>query len=147
MRTMLQRRKWQATDKTDAVLEPLLNNIKAMQAMEKRVSTATELPELLGIEGNASAAYFGSFGFMLKSELGFDFQRRSRRPPADATNALLSFAYSLLTADIISAYSDSRTRSIHRFLSPTEVWETVPRTRFDGGISFHYCGFRCPRLP
>ena len=103
MRTMLQRRKWQATDKTDAVLEPLLTNIKAMQAMEKRVSTATELPELLGIEGNASAAYFGSFGFMLKSELGFDFQRRSRRPPADATNALLSFAYSLLTADIISA--------------------------------------------
>ena len=40
MRTMLQRRKWQATDKTDAVLEPLLTNIKAMQAMEKRVSTA-----------------------------------------------------------------------------------------------------------
>ena len=40
MRTMLQRRKWQATDKTDAVLEPLLTNIKTMQAMEKRVSTA-----------------------------------------------------------------------------------------------------------
>ena len=40
MRTMLQRRKWQATDKTDAVLEPLLTIIKAMQAMEKRVSTA-----------------------------------------------------------------------------------------------------------
>ena len=40
MRTMLQRRKWQATDKTNAVLEPLLTIIKAMQAMEKRVSTA-----------------------------------------------------------------------------------------------------------
>ena len=100
---MLQRRKWQATDKTDSLLEPLLTNIKAMQAMEKRVNTATELPELLGIEGNASAAYFRSFGFMLKSELGFDFQRRSRRPPADATNALLSFTYSLLTADLMSA--------------------------------------------
>ena len=103
MRTMLQRRKWQATDKTDPVLEPLLANIKAMQAMEKRANTATELPELLGIEGNASAAYFGSFDFLLKSEVGFDFQRRSRRPPADPTNALLSFAYSLLTADLMSA--------------------------------------------
>ncbi len=103
MRTMLQRRKWQATDKTDAALEPLLRNIKAIQAMEKRVKAATELSQLLGMEGNASASYFGSFDFMLKSELGFDFQRRSRRPPADPTNALLSFAYSLLTADLMSA--------------------------------------------
>ena len=103
MRTMLQRRKWQAPDSTDSALEPLLTNIKAIQAMEKRIGKSTELPELLGIEGNASAAYFGAFGFMLKEEMGFDFQRRSRRPPADATNALLSFAYSLLTADLISA--------------------------------------------
>lgn len=103
MRTMLQRRKWWATDSTTPALEPLLANIKAIQAMEKRIRTATELPELLGIEGNASAAYFGSFQFMLKAEMGFDFQRRSRRPPADATNALLSFAYALLTADLISA--------------------------------------------
>ena len=103
MRMMLQRRKWQSADSTDSALEALLANIKAMQAMEKRINKATELPELLGIEGNASAAYFGAFNFMLKSEIGFDFQRRSRRPPADATNALLSFAYSLLTADIISA--------------------------------------------
>ena len=103
MRTMLQRRKWQATDKTDSVLDPLLTNIKAMQRMEKRVHTATEISELLGIEGNASAMYFGAFNFMLKAEMGFEFHRRSRRPPADPTNALMSFAYSLLTADLMSA--------------------------------------------
>ncbi len=103
MRTMLQRRKWQAPDNEDPALEPLLANIKTMKTMEKRIHKATELPELLGIEGNASAAYFRAFNFMLKSEIGFDFQRRSRRPPADATNALLSFAYSLLTADLMSA--------------------------------------------
>ena len=103
MRLMLQRRKWQSTDTTDSEMEPLLTNIKAIQKMEKRIQKATELPELLGIEGNASAAYFQAFNFMLKSEMGFDFQRRSRRPPADPTNALLSFAYSLLTADLISA--------------------------------------------
>ena len=103
MRTMLQRRKWQSTNTTGSTLEPLLANIKAMQTMGKRIHTATDLSELLGIEGNASAAYFGAFNFMLKHEVGFDFQRRSRRPPADAVNALLSFAYSLLTADLISA--------------------------------------------
>ena len=103
MRLMLQRRKWQSEDTTDSAMEPLLANIKAIQKMEKRVQKATELSELLGIEGNASAAYFQAFNFMLKSEMGFDFQRRSRRPPADPINALLSFAYSLLTADLISA--------------------------------------------
>ena len=103
MRMMLQRRKWQSTDTTDSAMEPLITNIKAIQAMEKRIQKATELSELLGIEGNASAAYFRAFNFMLKSEMGFDFQRRSRRPPADPINALLSFAYALLTADLISA--------------------------------------------
>lgn len=103
MRTMLQRRKWQAPDTENPALQPLFANIKAMKAMEKRIHKATELSELLGIEGNASAAYFSAFNFMLKSEIGFDFQRRSRRPPADPINALLSFAYSLLTADLMSA--------------------------------------------
>lgn len=103
MRTMLQRRKWQASDSEECTLEPLIAHIKSMQAMEKRIETAKDLSELLGLEGNASASYFGSFNFMLKKDIGFDFQRRSRRPPADATNALLSFAYSLLTADIMSA--------------------------------------------
>ncbi len=103
MRTMLQRRKWQAPDSADSTLDPLLANIKAMKAMEKRVDRATELSELLGIEGNASALYFGAFNFLLKQKMGFDFQRRSRRPPADAINAMLSFAYSLLTADLMSA--------------------------------------------
>ena len=94
--------------------------------MEKRIDKATELSELLGIEGNASAAYFGAFNFMLKLEMGFDFQRRSRRPPADATNALLSFAYSLLTADYHLSHTDGRVGSLCRFLSPVEIRQTVP---------------------
>ena len=43
--------------------------------MEKRIDSATDIPELLGLEGNASAAYFRSFRFMLKEELGFDFDK------------------------------------------------------------------------
>jgi len=103
MRTMLQRRKWRAEKGAEDALAALLASIKAMHRMQKRIPRATELTQLLGIEGNASAEYFGSFAFMLKSEMGFGFERRSRRPPADATNALLSFAYSLLTADVMAA--------------------------------------------
>ena len=143
MRTMLQRRKWQATDKTDTTLEPLLTNIKAIQAMEKRVHTATEISELLGVEGNASALYFGAFNFMLKAEMGFDFQRRSRRPPADPTNALMSFAYSLLTADLMSAIQTVGLDPYIGFFHQLKYGKPCLRPGFNGGIPSHYCGFCC----
>ena len=122
MRMMLQRRKWQAADSTDSALEPLLANIKAMQAMEKRISKATELPELLGIEGNASAAYFGAFNFMLKSEMGFDFQRRSRRPPRGRNQCVVEFRLLVTNSRPHVSDSDGRPGSLHRFLSPAQVW-------------------------
>ena len=66
------------------------------------------LEQLLGIEGNAARIYFANFTGMLKAEgdvdqnapFTFEFTRRNRRPPTDPVNALLSFAYSLLTKDL-----------------------------------------------
>lgn len=55
------------------------------------------------MEGTAASRYFGRFAGMLRpadDTLGvFDFNNRNRRPPRDAVNALLSFAYALLTKD------------------------------------------------
>ncbi|WP_081752925.1 CRISPR-associated endonuclease Cas1 [Kallotenue papyrolyticum] len=53
------------------------------------------LGELFGIEGSASAAYYGVLGLLLKPP--WQFVGRVRRPPTDPVNALLSFGYSLLT--------------------------------------------------
>jgi CRISPR-associated endonuclease Cas1 len=66
---------------------------------------AHDLAQLLGIEGNSAARYFRHFNEMLALPNGhaenedwrFDFARRSRRPPTDPVNALLSYGYSLLT--------------------------------------------------
>lgn len=58
---------------------------------------------LLGLEGSAGRAYFARFAGMLKPRDGswdFDFEGRNRRPPRDPVNALLSFAYALLTKDM-----------------------------------------------
>lgn len=92
-RTFL-RRNWRGDEKP----EDLLYELKRDSAKALR---AKELGELLGIEGSAAARYFGAFSSMLKrgegDELPFDFTRRNRRPPTDPVNALLSFAYSLLT--------------------------------------------------
>jgi CRISPR associated protein Cas1 len=66
-----------------------------------RAERATDLEQLLGCEGSAAQLYFSTFASMLKESAlpAFDFTRRSRRPPEDPLNALLSFVYSLLTKD------------------------------------------------
>ena len=53
--------------------------------------------ELLGLEGEAAYVYFSVFDdLILQQKESFNFHGRSRRPPMDAVNAMLSFAYTLL---------------------------------------------------
>lgn len=62
------------------------------------------LDRLRGIEGDAASTYFGVFSQLINvAEPKFRFMGRSRRPPLDRTNALLSFLYSMLAHDARSA--------------------------------------------
>lgn len=62
------------------------------------------MDSLRGIEGEAASIYFGGFNeLILQQEEDFSFEFRSRRPPLDRVNALLSFAYVLLTSMCTSA--------------------------------------------
>jgi CRISPR-associated protein Cas1 len=66
--------------------------------------TATE--ELRGIEGKAAQVYFGVFDdLILQNKADFFFTTRSRRPPLDNVNALLSFMYSILSNEVSAALS------------------------------------------
>ncbi len=59
---------------------------------------------LRGYEGEAAHAYFSVFDHLIRGDKAeFKFNGRSRRPPLDAVNALLSFVYVLLAADARSA--------------------------------------------
>ncbi len=71
----------------------------------RRMDSAACVETVLGLEGQGAALYFGEFARFLKPGLAapFDFAGRNRRPPRDPVNALLSFAYALLTKDCISA--------------------------------------------
>ncbi len=62
---------------------------------------AASIKSLLGHEGTATAAYWRAFARMNRSDL--EFRGRSRRPPADPVNALLSFTYALLLAQFTVA--------------------------------------------
>jgi CRISPR-associated protein Cas1 len=63
----------------------------------------TAYGRLLGLEGAGTAFYFGVFGQLLKDD--WAFEGRSRRPPRDPVNALLSFGYVLLTNQVASGVS------------------------------------------
>lgn len=63
---------------------------------------ATTLDEVRGYEGDGSASYFGCVSHLLRQP-GFEFARRSRRPPLDPFNALLSFGYTMLLGTVMTA--------------------------------------------
>ena len=69
-----------------------------------KILTAESVDRVRGIEGEAASSYFGIFSHLLLYQKDdFPFNGRSRRPPKDAINALLSFIYTLLCNDITSA--------------------------------------------
>jgi CRISPR-associated protein Cas1 len=80
----------------------LADAIGAMRRAADATIHANSLDELRGLEGQSSAAYFGVFGHCLRNP-EFAFTTRSRRPPRDPMNALLSFGYTLLLTVMESA--------------------------------------------
>ncbi len=67
-----------------------------------RLPHAASLDEVRGLEGQVSAAYFAAFDDLLLTE-EFRFSGRTKRPPRDPVNALLSFLYVLVINDCIAA--------------------------------------------
>ncbi|MBK1829275.1 type I-C CRISPR-associated endonuclease Cas1 [Verrucomicrobiaceae bacterium R5-34] len=67
------------------------------------IPRCTSLDSLRGIEGDCAATYFASFNHLITRD-EFTFNGRSKRPPLDPVNALLSFAYVLLAHDCRSAF-------------------------------------------
>ncbi len=84
-----------------------------------QIAAAASLEHLRGLEGAGATLYFGQFDQLILGEKPlFSYQSRSRRPPRDPVNALLSFVYSLLSHDCASALEsvglDSYVGFLHR---------------------------------
>ncbi len=75
---------------------------KRLATSLRRARNAVTVAEAMGIEGDAASTYFGVFNALLRGS-GFAFGGRVRRPPTDPVNALLSFAYTLITHECASA--------------------------------------------
>ncbi|GAA0307732.1 type I-C CRISPR-associated endonuclease Cas1c [Rhodovulum strictum] len=68
----------------------------------RRALSVPDLDTLRGQEGEAANAYFGAFTHLLRNS-DFSFSGRSRRPPLDPVNAVLSFLYAILAQDCRAA--------------------------------------------
>jgi CRISPR-associated protein Cas1 len=69
-----------------------------------RLKSIHGIDEIRGAEGEAAREYFGVFGHMIRGDRPeFMPDGRSRRPPRDRANALLSFLYALLRGECASA--------------------------------------------
>lgn len=69
-----------------------------------RIFEAENMEEVVGIEGNCARAYFSIFNKLITNQkVSFTFEFRTKRPPLDPVNALLSFVYTLLTSEYAAA--------------------------------------------
>ena len=73
--------------------------VKALSATLDRADTPDAVR---GVEGAGARIYFSVFNLLIRNK-DFHFPNRNRRPPKDPVNALLSFVYTLLTNEVISA--------------------------------------------
>lgn len=101
-RTLI-RRNWKAANDAEEGRAPA-DLLQALRGDIRQATRAASIEALLGVEGNDARRYFGSFLGMIapgsRPEAGgFDFESRNRRPPKDPLNAMLSFAYAMLTRE------------------------------------------------
>lgn len=91
--------------KHEQEIETLNHAIQSLASSLRNTEHAKNAASLLGIEGDAASTYFSQFNQMLKADMreDFGFTTRSRRPPKDPINALISFLYAMLLNDCRSA--------------------------------------------
>lgn len=96
---------------------PLLKTaIQKLEAKRKTVQDAPAHEKLLLIEAQCREIYYGCFDTFIKRD-GFSFEKRTRRPPQNAVNALISFGnsvlYNLISCEIEKTALDIRVGFLH----------------------------------
>jgi CRISPR-associated protein Cas1 len=116
--------------------ELLRDAARQLYVLPSHLSVADTTATILGIEGAATKAYFSAWPALItRSEPAFAFNGRTRRPPEDAVNALLSFTYSLLENDVhagcVLAGLDPHLGLLHRprAYAPTAVLDLMEAFR------------------
>lgn len=90
--------------------------LNAIDALEKQIKKCDDYNDLLMLEARVRNAYYHCFDAFIRAE-GFSFDKRTRRPPKNEVNAMLSFGYTslynLLATEIQKTALDVRVGFLH----------------------------------
>lgn len=101
-RSVVMRAAREAVDGGDRTI--LSNTAKVHADAIRNSESAADMDKLRGVEGYAAKSYFASFTNMVRANrTAFALTERSKRPPRDPINAMLSFVYTLLANECIAA--------------------------------------------
>ena len=91
--------------KDDADRQALTRAAQNLAASQRALPSAATLDAVRGVEGEAARGYFAAINRLMRADLRdrFSLDGRSRRPPRDRLNALLSFLYAMWMNDCRSA--------------------------------------------
>jgi len=103
--------------KNEKEVSPFIDKIKDEHATLAKVSS---ISELMGVEGRSRDTYYSSFGSFLRE--GFEFEKRTKMPPQNMLNSLISFGNSLVYATVL-------TEIYHTQLTPTVSYLHQPGER------------------
>jgi len=84
--------------------DEISRTVGSLADIVSQLGSPLSLDEIRGLEGHAARLYFSVFDHLIVAQKDdFKFARRSRRPPLDNVNAVLSFLYAILANDVRSA--------------------------------------------
>lgn len=84
--------------------EEIQRVVEYLSAGIDKVYQSDTVEEIIGIEGNCAKYYFSIFDKLItNNKVSFSFEFRSKRPPLDPVNAVLSFVYTLATSEFAAA--------------------------------------------
>ena len=89
-------------------------NLKSMQSCCNRLDICNEIDEIMGYEGNAARIYYETLSSL--SPPVFQFKKRTRRPPLDPFNSMLSFGYAILLNEVFGALESKGLNPFFGFL-------------------------------
>ena len=88
--------------------------IDKIQILQHQISQCKTVEELMGIEGNCRNIYYNSFDSFLRT--GFDLEKRTRMPPHNMLNSLISFGNGMMYSDVLTEIYQSQLNSTVSYL-------------------------------
>lgn len=114
-----------------------------IRILADKLHTAKTVDEVMGYEGAVARLYFRALSEFLPEE--FRFEKRTRQPPTDPFNSMLSFGYTLLMYDFLQCHRADASLAVYRLPACLKGWASGTGVRSDGAMACSDRGCFLPR--